>query len=160
MRRAALVPGMYSSTEFMSTPQEHSRRCDARAGTTDRPDDCPKKVSALTSKPSNEKPSPPCSAFDTFVQYEKQTLEERLKGLGEAVGPDDPAVMEVLVEQWKCMARWQKSVYRELAEGEKTLHQATEIVESKIPASSWACRRVFAIGSLSAVAGWFNSPVQ
>lgn len=49
----------------------------------------------------------------------EEMLEDRLNGIGEKVDINDPAIMELFAEQWKGMPAFQKSVYRQLAEGER-----------------------------------------
>lgn len=65
------------------------------------------------------KPRPPKSAFEVFVQYEKGLVEDKLRGDGKQIEPNDAAVMETLKEQWKGMQGWQKDVYKQLAEGDR-----------------------------------------
>ena len=72
------------------------------------------------------RPRRPKSAFEVFVQYEKHSLEEKLRGKGAV--PQDAAVTDLLRMQWKSAQQWQKEVYKQLAESDR-LRYRKEIIQ-------------------------------
>ena len=74
---------------------------------------------------NQQKPRRPMSAFEVYVQYEKANMlqqdddDNNNNDSNRCNGIDDPVVLEDLKEQWKGMPVWQKSVYRQLAQGDR-----------------------------------------
>lgn len=73
-------------------------------------------ASSLPVSQAFHKPLRPKTAFEVFVQYENSLLHEKLRKEGRELAPNDPAILNILKEQWKGMVEWQKNVYKKLAE--------------------------------------------